>query len=372
MTAPRMRVLFLQQQPCARARKYAAALATVRPDIELAFAYRKRTLSEVYGTGDELFSRWWRLGERPARDLRAVLGEFSPDIVHSHNLPDALTVLAIDLTRGRVPVIHDVHDLQSLRKTPYGDGFPPPRDAAELEQRAVEESAALVTVSAELLEEIGARYALPPFTAVFPNYALERDLALALPGPDDHLDGPVRMVYQGTLSTDGGHYDLREIFRELVAQDITLDVYPARESPSYLALALETPGLRYHDPISPDRLLHVLPTFDCGWAGFNDGLNAAHLASALPNKVYEYAGSGLPSVTLPHRALSRLVVDEGLGISVDDVSSVGEALAAADLPELRRGLVERRWRLTFEGNIGRITTLYETLVREPIVGISRV
>jgi len=366
-----MRVLFLQQQPCARARKYAAALAGVRQDVELGFAYRGRTLTETYGTGDELFSRWWRLGPRPARVLREVLAEFAPDIIHSHNLPDALTVLAIELTSGRVPVIHDVHDLQSLRKTPYGDGFPPPSDPLEAERFAVEESSALVTVSPELLEEIGARYTLPPYTAVFPNYALERDLPAGLPAPDEHFDGPVRMVYLGTLSTNGGHYDLREIFRSLVAQDITLDIYPARESPAYQALALDTPGLRYHEPVSPDRLLHVLPTFDCGWVGFNDELSAAHLATALPNKVYEYAGSGLPSVTLPHGALSRLVVDEGLGIVVDDVASVGAALSAADLPSLRRGLAERRWQLTFEGNIGRITTLYDTLVREPIVGISR-
>ncbi len=31
---------------------------------------------------------------------------------------------------------------------------------------------------------------------------------------------------------------------------------------------------------------------------------------------------------------------------------------------------ERRWQLTFEGNIGRIVSIYETLVREPIVGIA--
>jgi len=367
-----MRVLFLQQQPCARVRKYAAALRAVRPDIELAIAYRGQTLTETYGTGDELFSNWYRLGERPARDLRQAIGDFGPDIFHSHNLPDSLTVLAIELCGGRVPVIHDVHDLQSLRKTPFEDGFPAPEDPLDLERRAVEESTALVTVSPELLEEIGSRYTLPPLTGVFPNYALERDLPPGLPAPDDHLDGPVRMVYQGSLATNGGHYDLRDIFRSIVGQGITLDIYPVRESPAYEALAEETPGLRYHDPISPDRLLHVLPTFDCGWVGFNDGLDAAHLASALPNKVYEYAGSGLPSVTLPHRALSRLVVDEGLGIVVDDVSSVGSALAATDLPALRGGLAERRWQLTFEGNIGRITTLYETLVREPIAGISRV
>jgi hypothetical protein len=367
-----MRVLFLQQQPCARARKFAAALASVRPDIELGFAYRGRTLTETYGTGDELFSNWWKLGNRPARDLREALGEFAPDIVHSHNLPDSLTVLATELTSGRVPVIHDVHDLQSLRKTPYEDGFPPPHDADELERRAVEESAAVVTVSREVLEEISARYTLPPFTCVFPNYALESDLPSELPAPDAHSDGPVRMVYEGTLSTNGGSYDLREIFKAIVAQGITLDIYPARDSPAYQALALATPGLHCHDPISPDRLLHVLPRYDCGWAGFNHDLNAAHLGTVLPNKLYEYAGSALPSVTLPHRALNRLVLDEARGICIEDVSELAERLAETDLPALRRGLAERRWQLTFEGNLGRITSLYETLVREPIVGISTI
>jgi glycosyltransferase involved in cell wall biosynthesis len=365
-----MRVLFLQQQPCARARKFAAALAAVRPDIELGFAHRGRTLTETYGTGDELFSHWWKLDNRPARGLREALNDFAPDIIHSHNLPDSLTVLAIELTSGRVPVIHDVHDLQSLRGSVYGDGFPPPRDAAELEQRAVEESSALITVSAELLEEIGARYSPPPLTCVFPNYALERDLPADLPDPDAHSDSPLRMVYEGTLATNGGHYDLREIFKAIVAQGIELDVFPARESPAYRALAESTPGLRYHDPLAPDRLLHVLPRYDVGWAGFNDQLSAAHLGTVLPNKLYEYAGSGLPSVTLPHRALSRLVLDEGLGICIDDVSQLADRLASTDLPALRRGLAERRWKLTFEGNIGRITSLYETLVREPIVGIS--
>jgi hypothetical protein len=57
-----MRVLFLHQQPCMRALKYAVGLRAVRPDLQLGFAYRGRTLTEFYGSGDELFDRWWRLG----------------------------------------------------------------------------------------------------------------------------------------------------------------------------------------------------------------------------------------------------------------------------------------------------------------------
>ena len=57
-----MRVLFLQQQPCVRALKYAVGLAGC---VELGFAYRGRTLSELYGAGDELFEAWYPLGEDP-------------------------------------------------------------------------------------------------------------------------------------------------------------------------------------------------------------------------------------------------------------------------------------------------------------------
>jgi hypothetical protein len=60
-----MRILFLQQQPCMRALKYAAALRSSFPKIRLGFAYQGQTLSGWYGSGDELFERWWDLGAEP-------------------------------------------------------------------------------------------------------------------------------------------------------------------------------------------------------------------------------------------------------------------------------------------------------------------
>lgn len=173
-----MRVLFLQQQPCVRALKYAAGLRARRPDIRLAFACQGKTLSEWYGCGDELFERWWRLGGEPLGELDRILDDFEPDVVHSHNLPDSLTVLALEVAGGDVPVVHDVHDLQSLRQTPYEHGLPEPERPLLLERRAVEGCDALVTVSEELLDEMGARYGLPERTLAFPNYALRRDLQI--------------------------------------------------------------------------------------------------------------------------------------------------------------------------------------------------
>ena len=92
-----MRVLFLQQQPCVRALKYAVGLGG---QVTLGFAYRGRTLSELYGAGDELFDAWYPLGEDPEASLPGSIEAFAPDVIHSHNLPDELTVLAIDGVEG--------------------------------------------------------------------------------------------------------------------------------------------------------------------------------------------------------------------------------------------------------------------------------
>jgi glycosyltransferase involved in cell wall biosynthesis len=355
------RVLFIQQQPCIRALKYAVGLRSARPDFELGFAYRGGTLSEWYGSGDELFARWWKLDSRPVAELSDLVERFKPDVVHSHNLPDELTVAALEAARGRVPVVHDVHDLQSLRRTPYEDGFPEPENPLRLEKQAVEGSAGLIAVSDELLGEIQARHALPERTLVFPNFALARDLPERLPARDVSGHGPASLVYQGTLATNGGHYDLRELFMRLAESEVTLDVHAARDVPEYGRLAQDLSRLTYHPPLEPTELLRLLPRYDFGWAGFNDGLNAAHLDTALPNKVFEYLGCGLPVLTLGHRAIKRFVEEHGVGIALESVADLETRLGEEDLATLRQRVEEARPALTVEANIRRLTDFYESL-----------
>ena len=356
-----MRILFLQQQPCARALKYAAALRSAFPRIQLGFAYQGKTLSGWYGSGDELFERWWDLGSEPIRELKRAQGEFRPDLIHSHNLPDSLTAIALELFAGRVPIVHDVHDLQSLRRTPYEHGFPEPLDALALEQLAIEECSALVAVSDELVEEIRSRYRLTAPALVFPNYALRRDLPPVLPPAERRNGHPPRLVYQGTLSTNGGHYDLREIFHAIVGGGLSLDVYPSRHVPAYSELAAELTGLCVHATLPPSRLLAELPQYDFGWAGFNSTLNGPHLDTCLPNKAYEYLGCGLPVLTLQHRALLRLVGDGCLGLSLASLKDLVGQLAAVDVAALRRRIAAARLELTVEANIHRLAELYKVV-----------
>lgn len=344
-----------------RALKYAAGLRSTGTAVEIGFACQGRTLTEWYGAGDELFDRWWHLGSDPGRDLARVEREFRPDVVHSHNLPDRLTVSALDVLGGRVPVIHDVHDLQCLRRTPYEDGFPEPADPLVLEKQAIGGCDALVVVSEQMAEAIATLHGLPARTVVFPNYAVAADLPPSLPAPDRRREGPFRIVYQGTLSTNGGHYDLRQLFARIVDEGMLLDVYPGRPAPEYETLANAIPGMACHETVTPRRLMEVLPHYDFGWAGFNVGLNAAHLDTALPNKLFEYLGCGLPVLTMGHRALTEFVAHEGVGVSLPTLDGLAGQLAVLDVTALRRRVADARHRLTVEANIGRIVALYEEL-----------
>lgn len=364
-----MRVLFLQQQPCIRTRKYAVGLRAASAGVRLGFAYQGRTLDEWYGTGDELFERWWRLGAGDASvedDLRAVLAEFEPDVIHAHNLPDRLTVLAVELAAGRVPVVHDVHDLQCLRRTPYEDGFPEPADPLVAERAAVEGCTALVAVSPEVLAEVEARYRVPPRRLVFPSYALAGELPAELPAWRPRPGEPPRIVYQGTLSTNGGHYDLRDVFCAVVAGGALLDVYPSRPAPEYEALAAATPGLRCLERLDPRALMEALPAYDFGWAGFNVTLNRAHLDTALPNKVFEYLGCGLPVLTTGHRAIARFLGEHGVGVDLGTLDGtpgrLAGRLAGVDVATLRRRVAATRFDFTVEAGIGPVVDLYKTLV----------
>jgi hypothetical protein len=214
-----------------------------------------------------------------------------------------------------------------------------------------------VTVSDELLEEIQARYRLSAPTLVFGNYALRRDLPSVLPAAERQNGHAPRLVYQGTLSTNGGHYDLREIFRTIVGEGLSIEVFPSRPVPAYAEI-----DVRLHRTLTPARLLAALPEYDFGWAGFNSSLNGAHLDTCLPNKAYEYLGCGLPVLTFQHRALSRFLGDQ-LGLTLTTLDDLAGQLAAVDIVELRRHVAQARLELTMEANIHRLAELYETVAK---------
>ena len=364
-----MDLLFVQEQPCIRALKYAEGLCEIWPGIRIYFAYRGKTLTELYGHGDECFASWFPLGDDPAAVLRKITSQHGIKLIHSHNAPDTLTNLCIKLFRGVIPVVHDIHDLMSVRQTVYEDGLERTEDSSiwqQGERQAIENSDAVIAVSDEILDITRRKgYRLPPITCVYPNYIPRRFIPkMLLETHQDSLDRPIRIVYEGFVSSNGSHYDLRQIFRSLAKEGIEVHIYPSRDNPDYGTFADPLPNIVYHQSLPPEKLFKEITQYDFGWAGFNNTFNTAHLDTVLPNKAFEYIACGLPVISFPHAALKRFLVTQRLGLVIETVSGLADRLRSRDMAAIRRNVIRRRWDFTVEENIESIVGIYRKLCQK--------
>jgi glycosyltransferase involved in cell wall biosynthesis len=361
-----MRILFVEQQPCMRALKYAEGLRNEVPAIQLSFAYRGTTLNGLYGHGDELFDAWLPLGDNPAEQLRTILQTYPVDLIHSHNAPDTLTNLCIDLFGGRIPIVHDIHDMMTIRDTVYEDGFEHEHrqdSIREQERRAIECSDAIIAISDEMVNIARQHYRLPEHLLLFPNYIPRCFIPESVPErAAPPASQPLRIIYEGSLSTNGGHYDMRDIFRAIAQEGIELHIYPSREQVAYRHLAAETPGIVYHDHRQPVELFQEMPQYDAGWCGFNDALNWQHLSTALPNKLFEYIACGLPVISFRHAALQRFIEQYQVGVVIEQVAGLQQLLRSPAMARMRENALEQRSRFTVEANIGQVVALYRALI----------
>jgi len=361
-----MHILFVQPQPCIRALKYAEGLCKMHSDIRVSFAYLGKTLTELYGHGDECFEAWFQLNNDSAEDLRDIVATYDVNLIHSHNAPDALTNLCIDLFAGKIPIVHDIHDLMSARKTAYEDGLSrTDNDASwrEEERRAIECSDAVITVSEAIFNLARHQgYRLPEIAHVYENYIPKRFIPKTLPQIDPNLaDRPIRIVYEGFVSSNGGHYDLRTIFRALAAEGIEVHIYPSRHNSDYPTLADKVPEIFYHPSFPPEDLFEEITQYDFGWAGFNSTLNRVHLDTVLPNKLFEYIACGLPVISFPHEALKHFLETHHVGLVIDTLSALADRLQAPEMAVVRQNVRVARWDFTVEANIGWIVNIYRQL-----------
>jgi glycosyltransferase involved in cell wall biosynthesis len=361
-----MRVLYVQPQPCIRALKYGEGLCKMHPDIRLYFAYLGKTLSELYGHGDECFEEWFQLGANPARELLNIVSTHHVDLIHSHNAPDTLTDMCINLFGGGIPIVHDIHDLMSARQTSYEDGLDrrgDDRNWREEERRAIERSDAVITVSDAIFSMVRRQgYRLPEIAYVYANYIPKRFIPKTLPQVERSItDRPIRIVYEGFISSNGGHYDLRDIFRSLAAEGFEVHVYPSRDNLDYETLARSEPKIVYHPSLTPEELFREITQYDFGWVGFNDTLNRVHLDTVLPNKLFEYIACGLPIISFPHEALAHFLRAHHVGLVINTVSGLAQRLRGPEMVVARENVRKLRWNFTVEANLGRVVDVYHRL-----------
>jgi glycosyltransferase involved in cell wall biosynthesis len=177
-------------------------------------------------------------------------------------------------------------------------------------------------------------------------------------------DRPIRIVYEGFVSSNGSHYDLRQIFRSLAKEGIEVHIYPSRDNPDYLRFAVSLPNIVYHHSLPPERLFKEITQYDFGWAGFNDTFNTAHLDTVLPNKAFEYIACGLPVISFSHAALKRFLNTHRLGLVIETTAGLADRLRSPNMAAIRKNVLRRRWDFTVEKNIDSIVDIYQKLCQK--------
>ena len=357
-----MRVLFLRPQPAIRSLKYVLAFNNVNAGIEPYHAYTAKTLTQLYGYGDECFKKFVRLDSRSlGDDLKQLIKDLSIELIHSQNAPDALTRVAIEVAH-EIPIIHENQDAISLRQTPY-------TPEGRLDEQLVDERIAnkmcdaRIHVSQGLLDYIRGKYDAKK-EIVFHNYVSRSMVPPSCMRKLSDANGEIHIVYEGTLSSfPGDHYDLKEIFKDLAARGYQVHIYDSQGNQDYLRLAEMDDSIHYHGRKDPRQLLYEITQYDYGWAGFNAAKNRDHLDVALPNKLFEYLASGLPVLSFPHRAQKEFLERECVGVVFEDLNGLEEKIKQeATLEQVRSNVLRRRFELTMEANVKSVLDLYTGLV----------
>jgi phenylacetate-CoA ligase len=277
-----LNILFVQDAPCIRNYKMATALRSRGHRVSL--AYTTKCLSESYaGLSDDTYDRSIRLTSY--RHLWEITKNY--DFVHCHNEPDTLTVAAL---AGDAPVIHDTHDLISLRdthdpNTSYFEGI------------ANRAAAGRVYSTPYQRDEAKTMYGVDGPSLIFYNYASESDLSEIRLAKLSHRDNEVHIVYEGGVG-GSAHRDFTGLFIELANNNIHIHVYPASFNQEQEQFFSKYPKIHYYQPVSPKQIVETMTQYDYGIIPFNiQNGNKRFLDSTIANKLFEYLAAGLPVIT---------------------------------------------------------------------------
>jgi len=310
-------------------------------------AYTISTASRIYsGLSDDVYARCIKVGSE--EELKELAGNY--DLVHSHNEPDNLTVALLPV---RVPVIHDSHDMISLR--PNSDKKAQ-KKVELLEDAAHRRAAGRVYVSDYMLKVAVERYNVDPQKSIiFENYVDERDIPASLP-PHTAKEG-THIVYQGSLSIRGTHRDFSAIFSSLTATGIHLHVYPTANRVKFSNLLQKSPYLHLHKPVSPLNIIEEIAQYDFGIIPFKiTPQNRAFLNQSMPNKLFEYLAAGLPVIAPRLYSLEKFISSTNAGIIYDDPAEIPARIE--ELITIKNTANVRRFARTYQEEIMRLIDFY--------------
>lgn len=297
-------VLFVQNRLCSRTWKQAGALVEGGHAVsifELGNPSRFRDYSAFKEHASVQVPPDLRSIVRHQRRIRKALGEHiaarTYDIIHSANAPDAFGAWLPGLSD--VPVVHDVHDIQTVMRTSWSNAFYNP--VVDLlkrhwEKRACTRADGLLTTSPFMADYFARKYGVSRVWAL-ENKPFPTTID-PLPKRSDE-DGEVHLVYAGGITLEEKS-DRRLIPPFLRLADLgyhihVYGIFAADDRPAIEAAFATHPRMHLEPLVPQQSFIEEMSQFDAGLIWFTSMHD--NIRSASPNKLYEFQVAGIPVIT---------------------------------------------------------------------------
>jgi glycosyltransferase involved in cell wall biosynthesis len=337
-----MNILFVTYNTCARAAKEAKALESAGHQVivlqhvavseEILYATE---LSSFYNADQDLLERI------------AYFGDWA-EVIHVHNEPNWMVKAAAtvrNMVCPLVPIVFDVHDLDSMRE----DGSVDPT-----EEPAIKAADAFIFPSKAYDDGITGLYFLRgnPRRVIYSMCSRSDIVTDPLP----RVNG---LVYEGAIvapvknfnpQTPGykKYRDYTGLAEKLTASGIPFHLYGVRNEfkPSYLKA-----GAVAHSMHRFPDMMRQLSRYHWGLCGHLD--SHPQWQKAMPNKLFEYIAAGIPVISINAGEVSEFVKKHGIGCAVDGTDYLRNAKDIVLRNAYADVIMENRHKFTMESQIGR-------------------
>jgi len=340
-----MKILFTQEVPCIRNYKLAKALK--EKDIKVSLACHSMENTEALDSN--IYHQIIHIDS--VQQLQSLLRDY--DIIHCHNEPDLITTKCFN---EKVPVIHDCHDLVSLR------GFKSQiKIRSYLEKRANIYADGRIYVSTLQMEEAIRLYNIDiRRSLIFPNYILKDAIPKTFKPKLSNVDGKIHIVYIGSLSHGKTHRNFLSIFEELSKKEFHIHIYPVSLKciQPYKNKFKSNPKVHCYNPVHPDSLIHEISQYDFGIIPFRrNQFNIRHLDSMMPHKLFEYLAAKLPIISVDLQELNNYISTNNVGILYNSVEDIVNSI-----DKLKKIQIIKKVS-TIEDEIDKLINFYKEIIK---------
>lgn len=356
-----------------------------RPKLNLAFQYvsipRFTKISKLLAfpwlvlgkVSSAVYEHWYWSRNRHQRGLQALI-EARPDVIHANDW-DTLPIAVEAANRTNAKVVTDLHEYAPLQ---FGNRLLRRIFFAPLIRHMLHKYASYTSAAITVCNPIAQRYK-EEFGI---NAIIVRNIPSRVPVSEieQHIDNKcIRLIHHGGALRDRGLEAMIEGVAE-ADERFTLDLMLLPDQPKYLeelrrlAAARDPKRIRFIDPVLPSEIAKRLSHYSIGLSIIQPK-NYNYLM-ALPNKLFDYIGSGLAVLVGPSPAMAEIVHHYGVGVvtSSFEPSAIAQALNSLTVEkiiEMRRAARLAANELNADREMAKLVDLYGSLLGAEVSSVKQ-